>query len=67
VLNTAARIQAQCNEVGFDLLASEEALSSVSRHELDGFVPLGVLPLRGKAAAIKVFGLADSLVDRGSA
>lgn len=29
VLNTAARIQAKCNEIGFDLLASQEALASL--------------------------------------
>jgi adenylate cyclase len=67
VLNTAARIQAQCNEVGFDLLASEEALALASSQDRDGFVGLGALSLRGKEAAIEVFGLAESRIDRSPA
>jgi len=67
VLNTAARIQAKCNEVGFDLLASREALSAVNRQQLEGFVPMGALPLRGKAQPVEVFGLAESKVGRSSA
>lgn len=57
VLNTAARIQAKCNELGFDLLASKEALASLPADRQAEFEPMGPLPLRGKSAMVEVFGL----------
>ena len=66
VLNTAARIQAKCNETGFDLLATSETLSSVARDRQARFEPIGPLSVRGKTGTIDVFGLTDSRVNRPS-
>jgi adenylate cyclase len=60
VLNTAARIQAKCNETGFDLLASREALSSVAASEHSRFEPIAPLTLRGKSRSVDVFGLSEA-------
>jgi adenylate cyclase len=57
VLNTAARIQAKCNEAGFDLLASKEALASLTPDQRAGFEPLAPFSLRGKTGVVEVFGL----------
>ncbi len=56
VLNTAARIQSQCNEAGFDLLASAEAVASLGAERRAGFAALVPLPLRGKSAPVPVLG-----------
>jgi len=66
VLNTAARIQASCNETGFDLLASAEALSALDPQARARFEPLPPLPLRGKTGLVHVFGLTDARVGGGS-
>lgn len=67
VLNTAARIQAKCNETGFDLLASKEALSYVERSEQARFEPMVALPLRGKSETVELFGLTEARADGASA
>jgi adenylate cyclase len=67
VLNTAARIQDKCNETGFDLLVSKEALSSVAPSRQAGFTPMGPVPLRGKAATVEVFALAEAQTGLGTA
>ncbi len=67
VLNTAARIQAKCNETGFDLLVSEAALRSVASELEERFEQVGALPLRGKSKPITMYGLQGGLKDRGSA
>jgi len=67
VLNTAARIQAQCNETGFDLLASREALSTTGPDRQAGFRQLPPLALRGKSDAVDVLaftGLGEKPSDR---
>jgi adenylate cyclase len=64
VLNTTARIQDKCNETGFDLLVSKEALSSVARGRQAGFEPIGPLPLRGKSETVEVFALTHARADQ---
>ena len=57
VLNTTARIQAKCNELGQLLIASEELASTL---ELPNFItprPLGRVELRGKAEPTALVGL----------
>ncbi len=49
VLNTTARIQAQCNELGHNLLASAELVNSLSLSPDYVIERLGLVPLRGKA------------------
>jgi adenylate cyclase len=56
VLNTAARIQSKCNELGYDLLVSEVALGRMNDETRDLFRLVGDLPLRGKAEPVSVFG-----------
>lgn len=60
VLNTAARIQAECNAAGFDLLASEAALRSLPERGGGEWASLGQVELRGKAEAVAVFGHTES-------
>ena len=60
VLNTAARIQAKCNEAGFDLLASKEALASVPADRRAGFEAIPPFALRGKTGPVELFGLAET-------
>jgi len=59
VLNAAARIQAMCNDLGFDLLASNAVVSGLSREEAARFQEVGAVPLRGKAEEVMVHGLRE--------
>lgn len=56
VLNTAARIQSHCNDAGFDLLASNDAVARLSPERHAGFDALAPLALRGKAGRVPVLG-----------
>ena len=60
VLNTAARIQAKCNETGFDLLASREALSALTPDRRAGFALVAPFALRGKTEPVEVHGFLDA-------
>jgi adenylate cyclase len=57
VVNTTSRIQAKCNEAGFGLLASEEAVATLTPDERGAFRKIGPLPLRGKSDVIVIVGL----------
>ena len=60
VLNTTARIQALCNELGHRLLVSAdlvEQLTLGSDYEVEG---LGPVPLRGKGAAAELYAVRRS-------
>jgi adenylate cyclase len=59
VLNAAARIQAKCNETGFDLLVSEEVVSGTTPAPLQQFEKVGALHLRGKSEELVVYGLRE--------
>ena len=55
VLNTTARIQAQCNQLGQKLLVSKELMERLSLGPDYGVTELGAIPLRGKAEALELF------------
>jgi len=63
VLNTTARIQALCNELGHKLLVSTSLVSALS---LDGdyvVEDLGAVPLRGKEEAVELCGITQAPAD----
>jgi len=59
VLNTASRIQAECNRLGEELLVSGEVLHLLP--QLDGVNarPIGEIELRGKEEKISLFGIKE--------
>ncbi|MGB5355866.1 MAG: adenylate/guanylate cyclase domain-containing protein [Eudoraea sp.] len=57
VLNTTARIQNKCNELGVSLLISEDLKNSLSTNRLL-FTSLGEIKLRGKSEATGLYTLA---------
>ncbi|NNE33918.1 MAG: adenylate/guanylate cyclase domain-containing protein [Rhodothermales bacterium] len=57
VLNTAARIQSKCNELGQSLIASSELVSALELPEFIRPRELGFVELRGKAEATSLVGL----------
>jgi adenylate cyclase len=65
VLNTAARIQAKCNEAGYDLLVSNAVLASLEPDLRTQFVPIGEMELRGRSEPVEVLGLLSSRVEAG--
>ncbi len=57
VLNTAARIQGKCNELGQRLLVSEtlkELMAGVTEH---AFNLMGEAQLKGKAQPVRIYGV----------
>lgn len=54
VLNTAARIQEQCNQYGVDFLVSKETFNLIKNTEGYELVPLGSIELRGKQKIINL-------------
>jgi len=54
VLNTTARIQAQCNQLGQKLLVSAKLMKSLSLEPKYEVIELGPVPLRGKAEALEL-------------
>ncbi len=62
VVNTAARIQASCNEMGVDNLVSKELMDVLALRSSTYVVkPIGAIPLKGKRNAVELFTL--SLAD----
>ena len=59
VLNAASRIQAKCNETGFDLLASNEVVAGLSPGEAARFQEVGAVALRGKSEEVLIHGLRE--------
>ena len=57
VLNTTARIQSKCNELGFRLLASEVLVDALDIPEFIEYSPLGGVSLRGKSSPTPLVGL----------
>lgn len=53
-INTAARIQKKCNELDQELLISENLKRKLATNALE-FVPLGNIPLKGKAQNVAIF------------
>jgi adenylate cyclase len=58
VLNTAARIQSKCNELGRRFVASKELIQAVEVPKDFSIEQLGAVALRGKAEPIELVGLA---------
>ncbi len=54
VLNTTARIQAACNQLGHKLLASEELMQGLTLGPEYTVESLGPVPLRGKSEALNL-------------
>lgn len=55
VLNTTARIQSKCNELGVDVLLSEKLVHALPPAFQGAARVLGALPLRGKADEVVVY------------
>ncbi len=64
VLNTTARIQATCNQLGHKLLASEELIQRLTLGPEYTVRSLGPVPLRGKGEAVNLY--AVSLAGEGT-
>ena len=62
VLNTAARIQAKCNEVGFDLLVSDLLVAEVPSIRRQEFQRVGAIPLRGKMEEVVIYGFQPRII-----
>ncbi len=72
VLNTVSRIHSRCNETGFDLLASSQAVASLTTEQRARFAPPAQTALRGKSERVAVLGLgsdgyADAMHSQASA
>ena len=57
VLNTTARIQAQCNNYESKILISEDLLKRLTNKIQDRAIKIGELQLRGKSKSINLFRL----------
>jgi adenylate cyclase len=57
VLNTAARIQAECNRYAINILISREVKTLLPEGNRVTFVPLGFASLRGKEEKVELFGV----------
>jgi len=57
VLNTAARIQGKCNELGQYLLLSAQMKALLTDDPSLTFEPLGPIPLKGKVGALELIGV----------
>ena len=55
VLNTTARIQALCNQLGQKLLVSAELMKGISLGPEYTVLDLGSVPLRGKIEALDLY------------
>lgn len=60
VLNTAARIQALCNQYGEELLISEYLLNALPSSAEFTFKAMGTMQLRGRQAPVEVYALSRS-------
>ncbi|MDH3245044.1 MAG: adenylate/guanylate cyclase domain-containing protein [Saprospiraceae bacterium] len=57
VLNTTSRIEAKCNELGQELLISQDLLPYLQLKSEFSVTPLGVIPLKGKAQDLHLYGV----------
>jgi adenylate cyclase len=58
-LNTAARIQGMCNEVGSDLLVSENFIDELGMQSVFHISSLGEFALKGKDKPVEIFSVSD--------
>ena len=61
VLNTAARIEKQCNWLNAELLVSKELIDLLGEQEKFHFVSMGKINLRGKSEMIELVGVSERL------
>jgi adenylate cyclase len=59
VMNTAARVQSKCNELGVDLLLSEDLASQLSLGRSYALISKGEFELRGKQEKTRLFTLQE--------
>ena len=64
VLNTAARIQALCNQHGEELLISEYLLNALPSSAEFTFKAMGTMQLRGRQAPVEVYAVCGSAPER---
>lgn len=57
VLNTAARIQSKCNELGYDLLVSAQTKALLPTDPELNFTSVGHIALRGKDEKVEILGV----------
>ena len=57
VLNTTARIQSKCNELGVNILLSKNLKQRLNLPKSMDIIPIGELPLRGKQEAVMLYTL----------
>ncbi len=62
-VNTAARIEAQCRSLGRRLLVSEHVLGWLAVPDGWRAVDLGLMPLRGKRAPVRLYGVEGEIED----
>ncbi len=58
VLNTAARIQSKCNELGYDLLISASTQGLLPLEPRLSYTSVGHLELRAKKKTVEILGVA---------
>jgi adenylate cyclase len=63
VLNTAARLEGECNKLGQKLLISGELAEIIGQPEGLTFTEMGSLPLRGKSDTVRIVAVAKSGTD----
>ncbi|CAN5406988.1 adenylate cyclase Cya2 [soil metagenome] len=54
-INTAARLEAECNGLQVNILVSKAALDALTLNDYTGLRPLGLVKLRGRVEEIEVF------------
>jgi adenylate cyclase len=64
VMNTAARIEEACRATGHDVIASDAVLGGRPPPAGIAAIPLGPMPLRGKAEPLVLFALAEAAASR---
>lgn len=62
VLNTTARIQARCNELGTDILISEELTSQLDLSKTYDLTEIGEFELRGRQEKVNLFSVKENKV-----
>ena len=59
VLNTTARIQSKCNELGYDLLISASTQGLLPSDVRLSYTSVGHIELRGKKETVEILGVAS--------
>ena len=62
VLNTTARIQSKCNELGVNILISGDLLAQVSKTDIRT-QDFGFMDLKGKAEQLQLYGIEQTVAE----